>query len=101
MATVVVIAICLVVAIRGLLANPVKGTDVNGVTTLSGSFAPYQCSVNSCDGYVQAGGRSVFVVLPKGCTPPAAQSDITVQARRAPNLGSGSYTAIRCARPGG
>ncbi len=87
-----------VVGMLGLFANPVKSVSVDGTTTLAGTFEPYQCpSAQSCDGYVQAGARSVFVQLPVGCTPPQRGTQITVTARPAPGLGPGSYRATRCA----
>ena len=94
---VVVVAVLLVVGVTGLFANPVKGVNVDGTTTLSGSFEPYQCNATACDGYIQAGARSVFVQFPRDCAPPARGSTITVKGRPAPDLGSGSYRATACA----
>jgi hypothetical protein len=91
------VAILLVVGFTGLLANPVKGVNPDGTTTLSGSFEPYQCTATSCDGYVQAGARSVFVVFPSDCARPSRGASITVTARAAPDLGKGSYRATACA----
>jgi len=94
---VVVVAVLLVVGFTGLLANPVKSVNADGTSTLSGSFEPYQCNATACDGYIQAGARSVFVKFPSHCPPPARDSTITVIGRPAPDLGSGSYRATACA----
>lgn len=94
---VLTVAIAFGVAIRGLAGDPVRSTDGAGISTLQGTFFPYECGPGSCRGYIQAGGRSVFVVFPGKCAEPARASDITVQARRAPDLGKGSYTALGCA----
>jgi hypothetical protein len=90
------VAVLLVVGFIGLLANPVKGVNPDGTTTLSGSFEPYQCTATSCDGYIQAGARSVFVVLPSDCAQPKRGATITVTGRAAPDLGKGSYRATAC-----
>ena len=97
---VVVIVVAFVVGITGLLANPVKSTNSDGTTTLQGSFEPYQCGNGSCEGYVQAGARSVFVRFPDSCPVPARASQITVIARLAPDLGNGAYRATGCAANG-
>ena len=94
---VVVIVVAFVVGVSGLFANPVKGTNSDGTTTLQGTFEPYQCGSGSCEGYVQAGARSVFVRFPNSCAVPARASQITVIARPAPDLGSGAYRATGCA----
>jgi hypothetical protein len=96
-AAVIVIVVLFVVGFSGLFANPVKAVNPNGTSTLTGSFEPYQCNATSCDGYIQAGARSVFVVFPKDCSPPARGASITVTGRPAPDLGSGSYRATACA----
>jgi hypothetical protein len=96
-AAVIVIVVLFVVGFSGLFANPVKAVNPNGTSTLAGSFEPYQCGATSCDGYIQAGARSVFVVFPKDCSPPARGASITVTGRPAPDLGSGSYRAAACA----
>lgn len=97
----VAVAIAAVVAWRGLAADPVGSTDSAGVTTLRGTFFPYECGHGGgCRGYVQAGGRSVFVVLPRACPDPVAGSDVTVRGRRAPDLGRASYVAVACASAG-
>lgn len=82
--------------IRGLLGNPVRGVDASGVTTLQGSFEPFSCTTSSCSGYIQDGARSVFVELPAGCAAPGRDAALTVRARPAPDLGSGSYRALGC-----
>lgn len=91
------IAILFVVGFTGLFSNPVKSVNANGVATLSGSFEPYQCDHTSCDGYISAGARSVFVVFPRGCAPPARGAAITVSGTSAPDLGNASYRATACA----
>ena len=90
------VAILLVVGFTGLLANPVKGVNPYGTTTLSGSVEPYQCTATSCDGYIQAGARSVFVVFPSDCAQPKRGATIIVTGRAAPDLGKGSYRATAC-----
>ena len=90
------VAAAFVVGILGLTADPVKSHNADGTTTLQGSFEPYKCSTSSCNGYVQAGARSVFVQFPSGCPEPARASTITVMARPAPDLGKGSYRATAC-----
>ncbi len=94
---VVAIVVLFVVGFTGLFANPVKSVNSNGTTTLSGTFEPYLCSSTSCDGYISAGARSVFIVFPKDCAPPARGTTITVDGRAAPDLGSASYRATACA----
>jgi hypothetical protein len=94
---VVAVVVLFVVGFSGLFADPVKGLNADGTTTLSGSFEPYQCTRASCDGYIQAGARSVFVVFPRGCIPPGRGATLTVSGRPAPDLGSGSYRATACA----
>ena len=95
LAIAVVIA-AFVVGLLGLLANPVKSVAPGGTATLQGTFEPYQCGGGSCDGYIQAGARSVFVQFPAGCAAPARAAEITVTARPAPDLGNGSYRATGC-----
>ncbi len=94
---VLVTAVALVVGIVGLTGNPVKSTDASGVSTIQGTFEPYACSPASCNGYVQAGGRSVFVQFPEGCPEPARASTITVMGRAAPDLGKAAYRTTGCA----
>ncbi|MFZ0127930.1 MAG: hypothetical protein WB808_15940 [Candidatus Dormiibacterota bacterium] len=93
---VLVIAVLFVVGFTGLFANPVRSVAPDGTTTLSGSFEPYQCNSTSCDGYISAGARSVFIVFPRGCAPPARASTITVTGKAAPDLGNASYRATTC-----
>ena len=93
----VVIAVAFVVGFTGLFADPLKSTNADGTATLSGTFEPYQCDTSSCNGYVQAGARSVFVQFPPKCAPPQRGSQITVMARPAPDLGRASYRATACA----
>ena len=93
---IVIVAIAFVVGILGLLANPVKSVNADGTTTLQGAFEPYQCTPQACSGYVQAGARSAFVQFPRGCPEPARGSQVTIAARPAPDLGSGSYRATAC-----
>lgn len=94
---VVAIVILFVVGFTGLFANPVKQVNSNGTTTLSGTFEPYQCDATACDGYIQAGARSVFVAFPPHCAPPERGATIRVLGRSAPDLGSGAYRATACA----
>jgi hypothetical protein len=93
---VIAAVVALVVGIRGLMANPVQSVNADGTSTLTGTFEPYQCSASACDGYVQAGARSVFVQFPANCPPPARAGEITLRARPAPDLGSGAYRAAAC-----
>ena len=94
---VVVIVVLFVVGFTGLFANPVQSVNANGTTTLTGTFEPYVCTSTSCDGYISAGARSVFVVFPKDCKPPIRGSAITVDGKTAPDLGNASYRATACA----
>jgi hypothetical protein len=93
---VVAIAVLFVVGFTGLFANPVQSVNSNGTTTLTGTFEPYVCTSTSCDGYVSAGARSVFVVFPHGCAPPTRGATITVNGKSAPDLGNASYRATAC-----
>lgn len=95
--SVVAILVLFVVGFTGLFANPVKSVNSDGTTTLSGTFEPYVCNSTSCDGYLSAGARSVFVVFPKSCPQPERGANITVNGRPAPDLGSASYRATACA----
>jgi hypothetical protein len=94
---VLVIVVLFVVGFTGLFANPVKSVAPNGTATLSGSFEPYVCNTTSCDGYISAGARSVFVVFPPRCAPPGRDATITVTGKPAPELGNASYRATACA----
>ena len=51
----------------------------------------------ACQGYVQAGARSVFIVLASGCPQPQRAADITIKGRPDTSLGKGSYRATGCA----
>ena len=93
----VAVVVAAVVGVRGLLASPVVSVAGNGVATLRGTWEPYSCDAHLCQGYLQAGSRSVFVVFPEGCRQPERAADVTVSARPDPRLGSGSYTVIGCA----
>jgi hypothetical protein len=93
---VIAIVVLFVVGFTGLFANPVKAVNANGTTTLSGTFEPYLCSSTSCDGYISAGARSVFIVFPRNCTPPARGATVTVTGKAAPDLGNASYRATAC-----
>jgi hypothetical protein len=90
------VAAALIVGVSGLFANPVQSVNSNGIATLHGTFEPYQCGAESCDGYIQAGARSVFVQFPAHCAPPARGSTITVTGRPAPDLGNAAYRATSC-----
>jgi hypothetical protein len=94
---VVVIVVLFVVGFTGLFANPVKSVSADGTATLSGSFEPYVCNSTTCDGYISAGARSVFVVFPPRCAPPSRGATITVTGKPAPELGNASYRATACA----
>lgn len=96
----VVVAVLVVAAgaawgIRGLLGDPVKGTDAAGVTTLEGSWEPYDCG-RPCIGYVADGARSVTVVLPRGCPAPAREQRVRVLGRLDRARGTATYDAIGC-----
>ena len=94
---VLVVAAALVVGVRGLLGNPVRSTAADGSSVLAGSFEPVACSdCTSVQGYVQDGGRSVFVRLPAGCGKPAREAHVEVSARPAPDLGKHAYRALGC-----
>jgi hypothetical protein len=95
--SVVAIVVLFVIGFTGLFANPVKSVNSNGTTTLSGTFEPYVCNSTSCDGYISAGARSVFIVFPKNCAQPERGTNITVDGTLAPDLGSASYRATACA----
>jgi hypothetical protein len=92
----VAIAAAGVVGIRGLLASPIVSVAADGSTTLRGTWEPYTCDARLCEGYVQAGGSSVFIVLPPGCAHPQRAAQITITGRPDPGLGSGSYKATTC-----
>jgi len=89
-----------VVGVRGLTADPVRAVAPDGTASLDGSFEPVDCA-GCVQGYVQAGARSVFVLLPAGCAAPAREAQISVMGRLAPDLGPRAYRATGCAAPGG
>ena len=95
---VVGIVVAFVVGVSGLFSNPVKSTNSDGTTTLQGTWEPYACGNGSCEGYMQAGARSVFVRFPNSCPVPVRESQIVVTGRVAPDLGNASYRATGCAR---
>jgi hypothetical protein len=90
------VIVAAVVGVRGLLASPIESVAAGGISTLHGTWEPYSCDAHACQGYVQAGARSVFVVLPAGCPQPQRAADITVTGRLDASLGSGSYRATAC-----
>jgi hypothetical protein len=92
----IAIVVATVVGVRGLLSSPIESVAADGTTTLRGTWEPYSCDAHACEGYVQAGARSVFVVMRAGCPQPARAADITVAGRLDPSLGSGSYRATTC-----
>ena len=98
----VVAAIAIVAAtfvgVRGLLASPIQSVAGDGTATLRGTWEPYSCDSHLCQGYVQAGGRSVFVVLAAGCPEPARAADVTVVGRADASLGKASYRSLGCPR---
>ena len=98
---IVAVAIALVVGISGLTGNPVGATDASGVTTLHGEFEPFDCGAGCVRGYLQAGGRSVFVLFPSGCAAPARAVSVTVSGRLDTNQGKASYQATGCGTAGG
>jgi len=96
LAAVAVIAAA-VVGVRGLLASPIVSAAPDGTAILQGMWEPYSCDAHLCQGYIQAGGRSVFVVLAAGCPRPQRAAEITVSAKPDRSLGGGSYQAAGCA----
>lgn len=93
----VAVAVASVVGVRGLLASPIVSVAADGTATLQGTWEPYSCDARLCQGYVQAGSRSVFIVLPAGCPQPQRAAEITVTGRPDPRVGAGSYRAAACA----
>lgn len=93
----VAIVAAAIVGVRGLLASPIVSVAPDGTATLQGTWEPYSCDAGLCQGYVQAGSRSVFVVLGASCPRPQRAAEITVAGRPDPRLGSGSYRAVGCA----
>ena len=94
----VVVIVAAVWGVRGLLGNPVKGTDAAGITTIEGSFEPYSCG-RPCVGYIQAGERSVTVVLPATCPAPAREEQLRVLGRLDRSQGTATYVATACPTP--
>ncbi len=90
------VIIAAVVGFRGLAASPIQSVGADGTATLHGTWEPYSCDAHACQGYVQAGARSVFIVLPNGCPPPQRAADITIKGRPDASLGKGSYRATGC-----
>jgi hypothetical protein len=90
-----------VFGVEGLAANPIVSVSPAGLTTISGSFQPVTCPAGSprgcAQGYVEAGARSVFLVLPLGCPDPAAGAAIRVTGRPDPRAGAQAYLATTCA----
>jgi hypothetical protein len=93
---VIAVAVAAVVGVSGLLRSPIESVAPNGTATLHGTWEPYSCDAHACEGYVQAGARSVFVVLRPGCPQPQRAADITVRGTPDSSLGSGSYRAVAC-----
>lgn len=98
MVAAVAVIVAAVVGIQGLLASPIQSLAADGTATLHGTWEPYSCDAHACQGYVQAGARSVFIVLPSSCPHPQRAAVVTVKGRLDPALGSGSYRASGCAR---
>lgn len=97
---VIAVVAATVVGVRGLLGSPIESTNRDGTATIHGTWEPYACATGPCEGYVQAGGRSVFVVLPAHCPRPPRAVEVTVTGRLDTSLGSGSYRATGCAATG-
>jgi hypothetical protein len=96
---VVAVAIALFIGIRGLFGDPIRSVAADGTATIEGTFEPYDCAGCPVQGYIQAGGRSVFVILRSGCPTPARGGDITVHARLDPSQGKQTYRSIDCPSP--
>jgi hypothetical protein len=97
-AAVIAVAVAAVWGVRGLFGDPVKGTDAQGITTIQGSWEPYSCG-SPCIGYIQAGGRSVTVILREGCQEPGRDSGVVVHGRLDASQGKATYDAIDCPSP--
>ena len=91
---VLAIAAALVWGVRGLFGNPVVAVAPDGTTTLQGSWEPYQCC--PAQGYVQAGARSVFVILGASCPAPTREAQVTLHGRLDPSQGRQTYRALDC-----
>jgi hypothetical protein len=96
----VVVIVAAAVGVRGLLSDPVRSVAPDGTAVLAGSFEPVDCA-GCVEGYIQAGARSVFVLLPAGCDAPAREQPVSVSARPAPDLGTHAYRATTCAATAG
>ena len=92
----IAVVVAAFVGISGLTASPIQSVAADGTATLHGTWEPYSCDAHLCQGYVQAGARSVFVVLAPGCPEPARAADITVRGRPDASLGTGSYRSVGC-----
>lgn len=99
-AAIVLLALISIVGINGLRQTPIVSTH-GSIAALKGTFEPYSCSAtgSDCRGYVAAGGRSVFLIIPPSCARPAANSIITVTGVKDPSLGSATYRASGCPSP--
>ena len=93
----IAVAIALYVGLIGLGQNPIKQTNASGITTISGTFEPFQCGNGCVEGYVQAGARSAFVIFPVGCAAPSRGAEITVAGRIDKSQGRATYRATGCA----
>lgn len=93
---VLVVAVALVVGLRGLFSDPIVSVAPDGTATISGSWEPFACSGGCVQGYVQAGARSVFVRLPGTCAAPAREAHVRLRGRPAPALGTHAYMALGC-----
>ena len=92
----VVIVAAGVVGIRGLLASPIVSVAADGTATLHGTWEPYTCDAHLCQGYIQAGSRSVFLVLSPAGPHPQRAGLITTAGRPHRTLRTGSYRAADC-----
>lgn len=88
-----------VVGIRGLFASPIAATRPDGTVVIAGTWEPYRCSGCPDEGYVQAGARSVFVVLPGECPAPSPNTSVRLVGRPDPSIGRGGYRAVECPQP--
>jgi hypothetical protein len=93
------VAIATYVGVRGLFGDPIRSVAADGTATIEGTFEPYDCTGCPVQGYVQAGGRSVFVILRGGCPVPARGSSIAVHARLDASQGKQTYRSVDCPVP--
>jgi hypothetical protein len=93
----IAIVVAAVAGVRGLLASPIVSVAADGTAKLQGTWEPYTCDAHLCQGYIQAGSRSVFVVLSSACPHPQRAARITITGRPDRGLGTGSYRATGCA----